>query len=703
MREQEIYIEAMSRPNSADRRQYLDNACDNAALRERVEKLIRHSDQVGSFLEEPAVSMSTNIMPNEQQLIGTMIGPYKLREQIGEGGMGVVYVAEQMKPVKRKVALKIIKPGMDTKDVIARFEAERQALAMMDHPNIAKVLGAGATESGRPYFVMELVNGIPITEYCEKAKLTNKQRLGLFIKVCKAIQHAHQKGIIHRDIKPSNVLITMMEDGPEPKVIDFGIAKAINQQLTQQSFYTAHAQMIGTPLYMSPEQAERAGFDVDTRSDVYSLGVLLYELLTGSTPFDKEMIKQVGFDEMRRMIREVEPQRPSARISTLNTKQLTTLRHQRDIDSRKSFHALSSELDWIVMKALEKDRTRRYESANGLARDVERHLNNEPVEACPPSTVYRFKKLVRRNRVLLTTTTLVAVALLVGTGVSLWQAKEANDARELADRRFAEASRVRKRLEQKTSELEQKSSEAQISADEARQNAIYSGQLLYAADMKLAFQAWKNGDIRSSTELLDQYQLRPAKTDPRGFEWWYLRGMETAAHQSLAEGDLEFSVVRYSRDGNYIGAGGTNGTLHIWDAKTNRQVMELHGHTGMIRGIDFSRNRKLLASIGDDRHIRLWDLNTGQNVASFEACEGYGYRVFFGLDDTILVSSSEDSTVKVWDVASRQVVSEFQGFSSRRHDAVKSRIDCSPDGRFCAIADKEKTRRNFVRVYDLVT
>ncbi|MCP4854018.1 MAG: serine/threonine protein kinase [Fuerstiella sp.] len=309
---------------------------------------------------------------------------------------------------------------------------ERQALALMDHPNIARVLEAGTTQAGRPYFVMDLVNGVPITEYCDKARLSTAERLCLVIEVCRAIQHAHQKGIIHRDIKPSNVLITVMEDGPAPKVIDFGIAKAINQQLTDQSIYTAHAQMIGTPLYMSPEQAERTGFDVDTRSDVYSLGVLLCELLTGHTPFDKQTIKRAGIDEVRRMIREDEPQRPSARISTLKAEQLSTISDQRGVDPRKYPLALSGELDWIVMKALEKDRNRRYESASALAADIGRYLSDEPVEACPPSVGYRVSKYAKRDKAFLATAAVVLLSLVGGTSLAIWQARVAIEERSVA-------------------------------------------------------------------------------------------------------------------------------------------------------------------------------------------------------------------------------------------------------------------------------
>src|SRR6185436_5999178 len=323
-----------------------------------------------------------------RERIGDKIGRYKLMEQLGEGGMGIVFVAEQKEPVRRTVALKVIKPGMDTRQVVARFEAERQALAMMNHPNIAKVLDAGATEVGRPYFVMELVRGIRITDYCDQANLSTKERLDLFIKVCQAIQHAHQKGIIHRDIKPSNILVTLHDGVPVPKVIDFGIAKATEGRLTDATVYTQLHQFIGTPAYMSPEQAEMSGLDIDTRSDIYSLGVLLYELLTGKTPFDAKELMASGIDAMRKTIREKEPARPSTRLATLHGEELTTAAKRRSTDTSKLFHQLQGDLDWIVMKCLEKDRSRRYQTANGLAVDLKRHLNNEAVVARPPSSAY---------------------------------------------------------------------------------------------------------------------------------------------------------------------------------------------------------------------------------------------------------------------------------------------------------------------------
>jgi serine/threonine protein kinase len=365
------------------------------------------------------------------------IGPFRILEKVGEGGCGVVYVAEQTQPVRRRVALKVIKLGMDTKAVVARFEAERQALAMMDHPNIARVLDAGTTEAGRPYFVMELVRGIRITDYCDQAKLSTKERLDLFIKICHAIQHAHQKGIIHRDIKPSNILVTLHDGVPVPKVIDFGIAKATEGRLTDATVYTQLHQFIGTPAYMSPEQAEMSGLDIDTRSDIYSLGVLLYELLVGSTPFDTQELVASGIDAMRKTIREKEPVRPSTRLATLKGEDLTTTAKRRSVDTSKLLHQLKGDLDWIVMKCLEKDRSRRYETATGLAADLKRHLNNEPVVARPASTVYRFQKALRRNKVMASAAVLVLMAILVGTVVSVMQALRAR--RELSRALVAES------------------------------------------------------------------------------------------------------------------------------------------------------------------------------------------------------------------------------------------------------------------------
>src|SRR6266702_4213369 len=442
---------------------YLNQACgEDTQLRRRVELLLRSHDHAGEFLD-PALRAGTNrtlvvnpTAPSEKP--GDIIGHYKIREKLGEGGCGVVYVAEQTQPVRRRVALKVIKLGMDTRSVIARFEAERQALAMMDHPNIAKVLDAGATEStltpalshptgegapkaeasagcplpsdgrgikgegylssGRPYFVMELVRGIKITDYCDQNHLNTSQRLELFVQVCHAVQHAHQKGIIHRDIKPSNILVTLHDGVPVPKVIDFGIAKATEGRLSDLTVYTELRQFIGTPAYMSPEQAEMSGLDIDTRSDIYSLGVLLYELLTGKTPFEHKDLLAAGLEEMRRIIREKDPVRPSTRISSLDAAEQTTVARRRQLEAPRLVHLVRGDLDWIAMKCLEKDRTLRYETANALAMDLQRHLDNEPVSAMAPSVLYKFQKFARRNKAALAAASTIVGLLIAGVIVS---------------------------------------------------------------------------------------------------------------------------------------------------------------------------------------------------------------------------------------------------------------------------------------------
>jgi serine/threonine protein kinase/tetratricopeptide (TPR) repeat protein len=442
MSERSIFLSALEVHDPVERAAYLERACaGDLALRRQVEQLLNAHEHPGPFMDHPAAELVATVDEPITERPGMVIGSYKLLEQIGEGGFGVVFMAEQQQPVRRKVALKILKPGMDTRQVIARFEAERQALALMDHPNIAHILDGGATESGRPYFVMELVRGIPITEFCDQSRLPVRERLELFINVCQAVQHAHQKGVIHRDLKPTNVLVTMHDDRAVVKVIDFGIAKATGQQLTERTLFTNFAQLIGTPTYMSPEQAQMSGLDVDTRSDIYSLGVLLYELLTGTTPFDRQRLKTLGYDEIRRVIREEEPVRPSARISTLG-QAATTLSGQRRSDPEHLSRLCRHELDWIVMKCLEKDRNRRYETANGLAMDVRRYLNEEPVQACPPSARYRLQKFVGKYRTPLQFAAGFLTLLVLAVIVSTWQAVRATLAEKqtVAERDRAEAS-----------------------------------------------------------------------------------------------------------------------------------------------------------------------------------------------------------------------------------------------------------------------
>ena len=452
-RAKSIFLSAAEIAAPEDRRAFVEIQCaGDESLRSEVEELLGHQQALGSFLEAPPAGLAGLEVTVDRSLSerpGSVIGPYKLLQQIGEGGMGVVFMAEQSEPIQRTVALKIIKPGMDTRQVIARFEAERQAVAMMDHPNIAKVLDAGTTNSGRPYFVMELVKGVPITKYCDDKHLPLRDRLELFVHICEAVQHAHQKGIIHRDIKPNNVLVAEYDHQAVPKVIDFGVAKATAQKLTERTMFTEFGQVLGTMEYMSPEQAKLNQLDIDTRSDIYSLGVLLYELLTGSTPFEGKRLHEAAFDEMLRIIREEEPPRPSTRVSTLAAELATTVAGRQRTEPRRLLQALRGDLDWIVMKSLDKDRNRRYETASSLADDVMHYLRDEPVSAVAPSRVYRACKLIRRNKWPVIASTAVfagLVATIIGMAIGLvsqWRQRaeaQLNMAASLHSRgRYAEA------------------------------------------------------------------------------------------------------------------------------------------------------------------------------------------------------------------------------------------------------------------------
>jgi WD40 repeat protein/serine/threonine protein kinase len=632
-----------------DRAVYLDEVCgDNAELRQRVEQFLGAQAELGSFLEPRAASLVATVDEPITEGPGTVIGPYKLLEQLGEGGFGVVFLAKQTQPVRRKVALKVLKPGMDTRQVVARFEAERQALALMDHPNIAKVHDGGSTASGRPYFVMELVEGVPITTFCDQNRLTPRQRLELFVSVCQAVQHAHQKGIIHRDLKPSNVLVTVHDTTPVVKVIDFGIAKALGQELTDKTLFTGFAQMIGTPLYMSPEQAGQGGLDIDTRADVYALGVLAYELLTGTTPFGPERLREAGYDEMRRIMREEEPPKPSTRISTLGQAAATVSANRRS-ESKKLGQLLRGELDWIVMKALEKDRNRRYESASAFAADVQRYLADEPVLACPPSAWYRFRKFARRNKRALVTAALLGAVLLVAaaavTASALWAASQATE---------------------------------RLRAEAAAKNGLE--EALYVSHTALAGRELAAGNVGHAEELLDG-----CPEHLRGWEWHFLKRQRFGNAPPLEHPGHPTTVTRvaFSPDGWQLASISRDGTLKVWDARTGRILHTMQTAPGrdptpadICRGMVYSPDSRYLALARHGGDVQIWDATRGQLRHALKGHQGPAWQVAFTPDSRTLASCGSDRRVRLWDVASGGALREFS-----EHPAAVKGVAFRPDGR----------------------
>jgi WD40 repeat protein/serine/threonine protein kinase len=705
-----LFGRALEISSPAARAAYLDEACiGSASLRAEVDGLLQAHDQAGSFLKHPGpAAANTTAGATAVEGPGTRIGPYKLLQQIGEVGMGAVYMAEQEQPLRRRVALKIIKPGMDSAQVIARFEVERQALALMDHENIARVLDAGETPpayaggSPRPYFVMELVHGVPITTYCDANKLSPRQRLELFVPVCQAIQHAHQKGVIHRDLKPSNVLVTLHDGKPVPKVIDFGVAKATEQRLTERTLFTQYGTIVGTLEYMAPEQAELSGLGVDTRSDVYALGVLLYELLTGTTPLERSRLREAAYDEMLRLIREEEPPRPSRRISTSGDR-LATISAERNTEPAQLSRLVCGELDWVVMRCLEKDRTRRYDAAGSLARDIQRYLADEPVEACPPTAGYRLRKFARKNRKVLATAVAFAALLLLGVAASAWQAVRATEAEGVAQANERQADANAAQARDKEKEANEQRDEAQRQRDRLKElnDKLLATQArlrstLYAAQMNLAQRAWEDADVPRVRELLRQQLPGPEEPDLRSFEWQYLSRLcysDLPLLTLTTRGAVQPPRVSFSRDGKHLidlSLSATGGAMTVWDAQTFQELRTVALSTVHVV---LSPDGKRIASVADHieranggacggrgaatwtfRTVKVCDAETGQELLPPLPAGGDskfdGVGVVFSPDGGLLahIRSKQDekgrfvsSEVVVWDALSGKELITLKG------------------------------------------
>ena len=714
----ELFLRAYELADPDARRAFLERECGgDADLRRAVGTLLKAHDDAGGFLADSPPGMgATADMPSpgrtatfgdssatadfagRDEHVGAVLGgKYKLIEAIGEGGMGSVYMAQQTEPVKRAVAVKVIKAGMDSKAVLARFEAERQALAMMDHPNIAKVLDAGTTENGRPYFVMELVKGAPITQFCDERKLTPRQRLELFVPVCLAIQHAHQKGVIHRDIKPSNVIVALYDNKPVPKVIDFGVAKATGPSLTDRTLMTGFGAVVGTPEYMSPEQASLNNLDIDTRSDVYALGVLLYELLTGTTPVDRKSLEKAALLDVLRIVREVEAPRPSAKLSSSDT--LPSVAANRGTEPAKLSKLMKGELDWVLLKALEKDRSRRYETANALARDLQRYLADEVIEARPPSAGYRVRKFVHRHKGQVIAAGLVLFVLLggiIGTGLGLVQAGRARDG-ERAEREKAEglaeknAKLADDERDAKNKATELASTNAKLADDESKARNKAEHQL-GVSNLLLAGAAYDNGDVKLAAERLDKV---PKKQ--RGWEWHHLKQKVRGGIFTLAGHKNVVTSVAFSPDGTRIvSSGGLSQELEVkvWDARTGAFLFDLkgfpEGQQGGVWKAAFSPDSTRIIT-GDFRRVGVWDARTG--ALQLELNDP-GPCAAFSPDGTRIVTGGRDRTAAVRDARTGTTLFELKG-----HENTVTSAAFSPDGTRIVTTSHDQA----VRVWDAGT
>ncbi|MFO0935553.1 MAG: serine/threonine-protein kinase [Gemmataceae bacterium] len=642
MSERELFVAALRLQSSA-RVQFLEEACrGNKALRERIESLLSEYEQLGSFLESEvakgdnpethlAESNPDATVDHPGENLGTIIaGKYKLIELIGEGGMGSVWRAQQSEPVKRYVAVKLIKSGMDSKVVLARFETERQALAVMDHPNIAKILDGGVSETGSPYFVMELVKGVPITEFCDARKLTPKQRLELFVPVCQAIQHAHQKGIIHRDIKPSNVLIALYDDMPIPKVIDFGIAKATGQSLTDNSYHTAFGGIVGTPEYMSPEQASLNNLDIDTRSDVYSLGVLLYELLAGSPPFARPELEKRGILEILRVVREEEPVRPSIKLSTANA--LPNISANRGTEPKKLTGLLRNELDWIVMKALDKDRARRYDSANGLAKDVQRFLTGDSVEACPPTLGYRMGKTYRRNKVAVWVATAFVSLMLASTIIGARLTIQAKRAEGVAEKNAEAFYGAMSKADNALQQLELTALNQRIDTDLAAISKYprpHTGLLRLARTLVAVNpQIHRRYSLEGGGEIVFQAQQDFIAKQLALRE--YLVVAILAAGQEygsllppITHDGVSITELKISQDSQFLITLGADRVTKLWDARTSQRLAVLRSDSESVVRFGFSPDGKTAFTDDENYIVRIWDIPSGRLRARIDTIGTY--------------------------------------------------------------------------------